>query len=164
MFLKYVRSVSFQCRKLQYSYYKAIANTIINTIVGKGFLQPLFYEDLPLHFLPPLFRFFPPHPHPPSSSPPTSTSTALFVVLFCQHKGDHAIFDVLICLMILWIYTYEALEPSTRKTLLCIFCNKASSLLRSDTMAFCWYSDLLSHTHKRKYGHIDTQHTQRLID
>ena len=41
----------------------------------------------------------------------------------------------------------ESWYHSTRRTLMCILCNKMSRLLRSDTYCgFYWYSDLISHT------------------
>ena len=38
--------------------------------------------------------------------------------------------------MILWIHTCQTLVLSTRRTLMCVLCNKASSSLRSDTCHF----------------------------
>ena len=57
---------------------------------------------------------------------------------------------------------------SVRRTLVCVLCHRASSLLRPDTCVFCWCSDLisLSHTHTHTHIHIHTHtyihtHTHR---
>ena len=43
--------------------------------------------------------------------------------------------------------------------MVCVLWNKASSLLRSThNVVLCWYSDLISHTHK--YTHAHTGHTE----
>ena len=48
----------------------------------------------------------------------------------------------------------------TRRTLMCVLCNKASSLLRSDTYVdFYWYSDLISHTHTHTGAYTHTHST-----
>ena len=74
--------LSRQRRKLQYSYYKTIANT------SRGFLCPLFLKTSPYISYLPFSNFL----HPPpldSPSPPTPTSipTAFFVVLFLWLDG-----------------------------------------------------------------------------
>ena len=75
--------------------------------------------------------------------------------------------DVLFYLMI-WIYTCQTLYLSTRKTLMCVLCNKVSSLLRSDTSWFftgtlIWYhtyTQTNTHTHTHTHTHKDTKHTR----
>ena len=75
--------------------------------------------------------------------------------------------DVLFYLMI-WIYTCQTLYLSTRKTLMCVLCNKVSSLLRSDTLWFftgtlIWYhtyTQTNTHTHTHTHTHKDTKHTR----
>ena len=104
MFLQVCEKLSFsrQRRKLQYSYYKTIANTNIDTIVDRRFLQPLFYEDLPLNFLPPLFKFC-----QPLFLVASNLNPPLFFLLSCFFSlmRGRATFDVFFYLMILWTYT-----------------------------------------------------------
>ena len=79
--------------------------------------------------------------------------------------------DVLFYLMI-WIYTCQTLYLSTRKTLMCVLCNKVSSLLRSDTSWFftgtlIWYhtyTQTNTHTHTRTLTHTKTQSTLGPVD
>ena len=52
------------------------------------------------------------------------------------------ILRIYICYLQIYIYL------NIRRTLLNVLCNKASSLLRSNTCAFCWYSDLISQTQR----------------
>ena len=79
-----------------------------------------FYEDPPLCCLPPhpFFRFCQHTPSPPLPchlQPPPP----LFFLLSCFYgwMGYHATFDVLFYLMIIWIYTYQALVPCYQKEL-----------------------------------------------
>ena len=70
---------------------------------------------------------------------------------------------VLVLFFTWWYYGSTIIEPSylsTRKTLMCFSCNKAWSLLRSDTCGFllvlCWYyrhtnTDTHTHTHTRTH-------------
>ena len=96
------------------------------------------------------------HPPPTSPLPPTPTPTVLSVVLFLWLNGYHTTFDVLLFyLMIIWIYTCQA---STWRTLMCVLCNKVSSLLRSDTMWFFTCTLIWYHTH------MHTQYTQGPVD
>ena len=73
--------------------------------------NPLFYEN-PLYCLPPSFFKFCPTPSPPLPchlQPPPQ----LFFRLSCFFgwMGYHATLDVLFYLMIIWIYTCQALVP-----------------------------------------------------
>ena len=80
-------------------------------------------------------------------------------ILF-DRMGACIAFDVLYYLMILWIHTCQTFVPSIRRTLMCVLCNKASNLLRSDTCDFLlvsWYD--ITHTHTRTHTHTHT-HTQ----
>ena len=83
-------------------------------IVGRRFLNPLTYED-PQYFQPSFFKFrsTPPpplHPHP-THIPITLPSPMLFFVLcFFELMGDCVTYDVLVCLMTLWM-PYQALVP-----------------------------------------------------
>ena len=46
---------------------------------------------------------------------------------------------------------------------MCVLCNKTSSLLKclTHSVVFCWYPDLISHTHMHKQ--TKTQHTQEQL-
>ena len=101
-------------------------------MVDRGVLTPLHYED-PLYFLPPFQTLSTPPPCP--HKPPIPL---LFLLsCFFEQMGDHTTFDVLLCLMILRIHICQ--------TLMCVLCNKASSLLRSDLWFFASALDLMSH-------------------
>ena len=85
----------------------------------QGVITPLFYEE-PLYCLPhpPFFFKFCPCPSPPLPchlQPPPH----LFFLLSCFFgwMGDHTTFDVLFYLMIIWIYTWQALVRWYRKDL-----------------------------------------------
>ena len=102
--------------------------------------------------LPSIFKFCQVTPPP---SLPTSTSTALFVVLFLW-------LNRLSCHIWFIFYFSTHVEPGdlcTRRTLLSIFCNKVSSLLRSDT----WWGFLLILwfiiTHTQTHTHNDKAHS-----
>ena len=69
---------------------------------------------------------------------------------------DRATVDVLFYLMILRIYTCQVLVPCTRMTFLYVLCNKASRLLRSDTVCFFVITLIRFHTLTNE----DTAHTQ----
>ena len=56
-------------------------------------------------------------PIPTSPSTPTSTPTALSVVMFLWLNGDHTTFDLPFYLLIIWIYTYQALVRYYQKDL-----------------------------------------------
>ena len=80
--------------------------------------EPLFYEDPLILPIPTFFKFCPTHPHfiATSNSPPPPP---LFFLLSCFFGwiGDHATFDVLFYLMIIWVYTCQALVPWHQKDL-----------------------------------------------
>ena len=70
--------------------------------------------------------------------------------------GDHATFDVLFYLMIIWIYTCQALVPWYQEDLDVCFMQQGVRFTEvTHDVVFYWYSDLISHTHKH------TQHTLR---
>ena len=106
-------------------------------IVGRGVPTLLFYEDPPILPTQPHFSNFvthpSPHPLPCHLQPPP---TLLFLLsCFFGWIGDHATFDVLFYLK----YGSIHVKPwylSTRRTLMCVLCNKASSLLGSGTCGF----------------------------
>ena len=111
-------------------------------------LEEALRKVLPLT-LPYLFSFF--FFHSPISSP---TSTPLFFLLPCffDWMGDHM--PLLMSYFTKWYYGSTHAIPwylSSRRNLLCVLCNKASSLLRSDTQCFLltlWFD--IKHTHKNK--------------
>ena len=76
-------------------------------IVGRGVLTPLFYEDSPILPVALLFKCCPP-PHLPCHLQP---SPSLFFLLSCffSWMSYHTTFDVLFYLMIISIYTCQAL-------------------------------------------------------
>ena len=114
-----------------------------------------------LYCLHPYFQFCLTHPLP--HSPVNSNAhPPLFLRLTCFFgwMGDHATFDVLFYLMIIWIYTCQALAPLTRRTLMCVLCNKASSLLRPGTCGFLlvlWFdiTHTQTQTHTVHSGAVD---------
>ena len=110
----------------------------------RGFLTPLFYEDPHIFPNPPFFQILSNRPFPVNLH-----LHCFFFVLFLWPNGFYVM-----------IYIFRYL--STRKTLLCVLCNKASSLLRSDTMWFFAGTLIRYHTHKDT--HKDTQYTQGPID
>ena len=93
-------------------------------IVDRGVQAQFIYED-PLYCIrPPLFFKFcpctPPSPHSPHLAPipyHLQTSPLLLFILSCffGRMGDHTTFDVLLYLMILQIYTCQALVPQYQK-------------------------------------------------
>ena len=124
-------------------------------IVGRGVLTPLFYEDL-LYCLFRLFQMLKKkiscHLQPPPS---------LFFLLPCffSWMGDNTTFDVLFYLMIISIYTCQALVSLYQKDLDVGFVQKASSLLSSDTYNL-GQIHLISHTQTHKHA----QHTLGPVD
>ena len=129
--------------------------------VCRELLTPsMFYEDpslycLPYHILH-LFKFC------PTPILPCCLSSLLFVLFFLV-KGDCATFDVLIYLMVFWVYTCWALYLSTRRTLLCVYATKHQVYWgMTHNVVFCWYSDLISET--QKHTHKDKQHNHGPIN
>ena len=95
---------------------------------------PPFYED------------------PPLLTTPLPPTPPLLILLSCFFgwMGDHATFDVLLFLMISWMYKCWASGPW------CMFYAKRCQVywgLKYDVV-FCWYSDLISHTQT----HTHTSH------
>ena len=103
------------------------------TIVGTGFLTPYFIKT-PLYCLLPFFQIL--------STPLSFVASNLrphCSFCFLVSLADWVIASHLMHhLMILWIYICQTLVwyLSTRRTLLCVLYNKASSLLRSDSWFF----------------------------
>ena len=106
-------------------------------IVGRGFLSPPCYNSSPSFFQILL-----------------NLQSLLFLLPdFSEWIGDHISFNM--CFAHL-----ESCYFSTRRTLLCVLCNKVSSLLRSDT--YC--SLLLVLWFDMTQTHEDTYHSQGPID
>ena len=116
----------------------------------------LFYEDPPYIAYPPchpFFKFWPPlfpAPHPYFQLLPPR-----FILLSCFFgwMGDHATFDVLFYLMIIMDLHVEPWYLSTTRTLMWVLCNKASSLLRPDTMCFFTGTLIWYHTQTNTQTH-----------
>ena len=115
--------------------------------------NPLFSEDHPI--LPtPLFRILSnthTHTHTHTSlSPPTPHHHCNFCCPVFQLSGwsCHIWCAIYIYTWIIWIYTCWALNLSIRRTLMCVLCHKASSLLRPDTLWFFTGTLIWYHTHR----------------
>ena len=109
---------------------------------------------LPLYCLLPLYPFFkictPPMPFFPCHLQPTLP--LFFLSCFFGWIGDLTTLNVLFQVMIIWIYTCQALW----RILISALCNKAPSLQRSDIFLLVLWFDI---THKKH-----TQHTQGPVD
>ena len=119
-----------------------------------------FYEDSPILLTHPPVSFFkccatPSPPHPYHLQPPSQ----LFFLLFCSFgwMGDHATFDVLFYLMIILIYTCQALVPWYQKNLDVSFMQQGVRF--TEIWHIMWFfTDTLIWYHKH------TQHTQGPVD
>ena len=106
--------------------------------------------NAPILLIPPL----PCHLQPP---PPL----LLLLLCFFGWMGDHATFDVLFYLMIIWIYTCQALVPWYQKDL--DVCFMQQGVRFTEVWHMWFFTDtlmLLSHTQTQKH----TQHTQGPVD
>ena len=117
-------------------------------------LTPLFYEDPPILLTPtPVSNFVQPSlplsPNPCHLHPPHQ-GFFLLSCFFCW-MGDHATFDVLFYLMIIWIYTCQALVPWYQKDLNVCFMQQGVRFAEVWHVFFLVL--LISQTHKH------TQHT-----
>ena len=114
--------------------------------------SPLFYED-PYYIAYPSFSNFlqPTLSHPFPSHLQPSPSLFFLLTTFFGLMGDHAAFDVLLYLMIIWIYTW------------CVFYATGRQVYWGLThyVVFYWYSDLIWYTHTHTHTHTHTQHAQR---
>ena len=126
--------------------------------VGRRVLTTLIYEAPLLYCLPPFFQILF-HPSPTYLSPPNATPTVFSVVLFLWLNGWSRHIWCAILLndnMNLHISSLGTLVP---KGPWCMLCNKASSLLRSDTCGFystpIWYHKH-TNTHNTLRGHWQT--------
>ena len=119
----------------------------------QGVPNPLLHKDPPIMPTPTptLFKVCP-------ISLPQSPSPQLFLMpFFFGWICYRTTFDVLFYLTILWIYIL-CLYVSTRRTLLCVLCNKASSLLRSDTIYVFLLAVWFDITHTKTLHYIDIIH------
>ena len=106
-------------------------------------------------FLSPLifFKFCPtPTPFPVAANPHPRCSFCFLVPLTFNWVGDYSTFDLPFYLMRLWICTCQG--PW------CVFCATWCQVYRGLTCDFCWYSDLISHTHIHThiYTHTHTKY------
>ena len=126
-------------------------------IVGRGFLPPPPPHILwrPPHPLPtPHFWNFAQTPSSPSPPPPL----LLLLSYFFGWMGDHATFYApLNDIMDLYVKPWYL---STKTTLIRVLCNKASSLMRSDTYGFLlvlWFDITHTHAHTKTYSTLRGQ-------
>ena len=123
-------------------------------IVGRGFLTPLYFMKTLLYCIPPpFFQILSKPPSFPVTSNPHSHCS--FFGWIC----DTATFDVLVYLMILWIYTCRALVPEGTW---CVFYATRHQVYRGliDNVVFCWYSNLISHTQTHAHTKRHTIHSR----
>ena len=110
-----------------------------------------FIMKTPLYCLTPFFfQILSNLPSPVAANPYPHCSFCCLVFLTKWVIAPH-----LMCYFAEWYYGSTHIKPwylSTRRTLMCVLCNKASSLLRSDTcdflLALWWY-----HTHTNTQTH-----------
>ena len=120
---------------------------LLNAIVGRGVLSP------------PLFKFCPNLlPLPCQLQPP------LLFLLSC-FLAEWMITPHLMCYSTEWYYGSTHVKPwylSTRRTLMCVLCNKVSSLLGSDTwygfLLVLWFNITHTNTHTHTHTHKHTTH------
>ena len=119
-------------------------------IVASVLLTPYFLKTT-LYCLLPFFEYYPTHTHTHTSlSPPTPHPHCNFCCPVFQLNGwsCHIWCAIYIYTWIIWIYTCWALNLSIRRTLMCVLCHKASSLLRPDTLWFFTGTLIWYHTHR----------------
>ena len=124
-------------------------------------LTPLFYEDPPILLTPtPVSNFVQPSlplsPNPCHLHPPHQ-GFFLLSCFFCW-MGDHATFDVLFYLMIIWIYTCQASVPYYQKDLDVYFMQQGvKSTVVWHIVWFFTGTLILYHTHTHMHTHKYTQ-------
>ena len=131
----------------------SIADTY-GSIVGRGVLTLLFYEDPPILPTPAFSTFV----HPPPLFP---TLTAVSVVLFLWLNGwsCHIWYTVLRNEIVdLQMFSLATLVPD----LMCVLYNRPWCMFQdywglTHYVVFCWYSDLISQTQKHTNTHTHTQ-------
>ena len=131
----------------------------IMNIVGRGVLTPLFYED-PSY----IFSNFVQPPSPVATNPHPHCSFCCLVSM-----TEWVIMPHLMCYFTYWFYGSINVEPwylRTIRTLMCVLWNtKWHQVYCGLTHVIsCWYSDLISHTHKHTHARKETQHTQGPVD
>ena len=115
-------------------------------------LTPLFYEDPPILLTPtPVSNFVQPSlplsPNPCHLHPPHQ-GFFLLSCFFCW-MGDHATFDVLFYLMIIWIYTCQALVPWYQKDLNVCFMQQGVRF--AEVWHMCFFSGTLDFTNTQTH-------------
>ena len=114
----------------------------------------------------PFFKFCPTSPpRLPCHLQPSPPLFFLFSFFF-GWIGDHATFDVLFCVMIIWIYTCRALVPLYQKDLNVCFMQQRAKFTEVWHVFFLyWYSDLTLHTHINTHNSQGPLHghTHKLI-
>ena len=125
---------------------------IMAFIVGRGVLTPppLFYEDPPYIAYPPFLKFCS-TPPPCRRQPPPPL---LFLLSsFFDRMGDHATFDVLFCLMILWIHTCLTLVHQYQKDLDACFMQQGIKFTEVWHMWLFAGTPTWYHTNSHKHTH-----------
>ena len=125
-----------------------------------GIFTPIFYEKNPI--LPtPLFQILSacPFPNPTFLSPPTPTPTVLSIALLLWLNGwSRHIWCAILFGDNSGSTHVEHCYLSTRRTLICVLCNKRQVYWGlAHNVVFHWYSHLISHTDK----HTNTYSTLR---
>ena len=119
------------------------------TIVGRGVLTPLFYEDPPIILPTPLFsnivlKYIRRQPPPP----------LLFMFsCFSDWMGDHLLTGI----MDLYMSSVVTLVPEAPW---CVFYATTRHQVYwglPNNVIFCWYSDLISHTHTNTHSTLRGQ-------
>ena len=113
----------------------------------------------PVLLMPPFFfKFFRHSPLTPIPCHLQSHPPLLFLLsCFFGWMDDHATFDVLFYLIIIWSINVKPCYFSTRRTLMSVLCSKASTLLRPDI--FCgflvvlWFDITKTNTPQKQTTH-----------
>ena len=155
--MKKMAKLLLKLDKTHHAHGKETFSSFINWLMVPNLL---LYEDSLVYYLLLLLRFCPPL----SLSPPMCS--------FCfVSLAECVITPNLMCYFAWWYYGPKLIKPwylGTSSTLLCVFCNKASNLLKvwHGWHGFCLYFNLLSHiqinipwhtgTNRLTYTHILT--------
>ena len=123
-------------------------------IVDRGVLKSLFYKDFPYIAYPPFFLNFV-HPPPTSLSPPTYNPTALSAVMFIWLNGWSCYIWCVILLndnMDLQMSNPGTLVPEGPWCAFYATRHQSYWGLTHNVVFYCWYSDLILHTHKNLHS------------
>ena len=128
--------------------------------MAEGSYPSLYYEEPPILLIPP-FQILS-TPPPPFLLQRTLTPTAHSVVLFLWLNGWSCQFWCAILLK-----DIMDVHMSNLRALICVLCNKVTSLLKSDKwcgfLLVLWFDIIRTHT-RRHTSHEDTHHTQGPVD